>query len=157
MRDPGCDTVRAQTLLSVAGKPRAPPTSKCKCSEQREPRHQSSLAVTVVSSPGPTPRVDPNWASPAVGAPYWTRGPSVLGFDSVQQTLWSTHGSQTEDTGGRRLPQGIRCQEVTTQATSPGGLVVKNLPSSAEGGGSIPARGTKIPHGAGNETRAPQR
>ena len=32
---------------------------------------------------------------------------------------------------------------------SPGGPVVKNLPSNARDAGSIPGRGTKIPHVAG--------
>ena len=31
----------------------------------------------------------------------------------------------------------------------PGGPVVKNLPSKAEDGGSLPGRGTKIPHDRG--------
>ena len=47
--------------------------------------------------------------------------------------------------------QGIRCQELIVQGTSPGGPVVKNLPSSAEGGGSILGLGTKIPHSAGQQ------
>ena len=33
--------------------------------------------------------------------------------------------------------------------TSPGGPVVKNLPSSAGDASSIPGQGTKIPHAAG--------
>ena len=49
-------------------------------------------------------------------------------------------------------------------ADFPGGPVVKNLPSNAEDTGSIPGRGTKIPHVAGQlslhattrEAREPQ-
>lgn len=47
--------------------------------------------------------------------PHSTRGPSILGFVSIQQTLWSAHGSQTEDMGGRRLPQGNEMQELIVQ------------------------------------------
>ena len=38
----------------------------------------------------------------------------------------------------------------------PGGPVVKNPPSNAGDAGSIPGRGAKIPHAAGQLTRAPQ-
>ena len=40
----------------------------------------------------------------------------------------------------------IQDAELTCARDVPGGPVVKNLPGSAEVTGSIPGRGTKIPH-----------
>ena len=47
------------------------------------------------------------------------------------------------------LPKEIKGEDEGTSGAFPGGSVVKNPPSNAGDAGSVPGRGTKIPHAAG--------